>query len=284
MHLHQPNAQCYIPDGLPEPEALARTTYLGIAAHQDDLEILAAHGILEAFGRTDQWFTGVVMTNGAGSPRSGRYAHVSDEQMQQIRALEQKKAAMVGEYAAQFLLDYPSSRIKDPSYQSPVTDLIAILKATRPRIVYTHNPADKHDTHIGVLHKTLTAIRSLPRDERPARLYGCEVWRDLDWMLDDDKVALDVSDLEHLQHALVAVFDSQISGGKRYDLATMGRRRANATFFASHATDQAELITFAMDLTPLVEDDSLDIVEYTARHLNRFVDDVLSRLRKSFNA
>ena len=99
-------------------------------------------------------------------------------------------------------------------------------------------------------------------------------------MTDKDKVAFDVSRYENLQLALVTVFDSQISGGKRYDLATMGRRRANATYYASHATDMAELMDFAMDLTPLIEDDSLDIEEYVAQLLQRFTDDVLGRLAK----
>jgi hypothetical protein len=55
---------------------------------------------------------------------------------------------------------------------------------------------------------------------------GCEVWRDLDWLLDSDKVALDSSAKPELAAALLKVFDSQISGGKRYDLATLGRRAA----------------------------------------------------------
>ncbi len=278
MKLHQPNAQLYIPDGAPEPQALARTTHLAIGAHQDDLEIMAIDGILDAFGQPDKWFTGVVVTNGAGSPRAGVYAHYTDEAMRRVRVLEQKKAAFIGEYAAQFLLDYPSSAVKEPANQKPVEDLIAILKATRPEIVYTHNPADKHDTHIGIVIKTLAAIRSLPRAERPRQLYGCEVWRDLDWMTDEDKVAFDVSRYENLQLALVTVFDSQISGGKRYDLATMGRRRANATYYASHATDMAELMDFAMDLTPLIEDDAIDLHDFVARLLQRFTDDVLARL------
>jgi len=280
MKFHQPNAQIYIPDGTPEAQALARTTYLAIGAHQDDLEIMAIDGILDAFGQPDKWFTGVVVTNGAGSPRAGVYAHYTDDDMRRVRVLEQKKAAFIGEYSAQFLLDYPSSAVKDPKDQRPVEDLVAILRATRPEVVYTHNPADKHDTHIGIVIKTLAAIRSLPKDERPRKLYGCEVWRDLDWMTDEDKVAFDVSRYENLQLALVTVFDSQISGGKRYDLATMGRRRANATYYASHATDMAELMDFAMDLTPLIEDDSIDIQDYVARLLQRFTDDVLGRLAK----
>ena len=279
MKFTNPTAQLYIPDNTPEAQALARTTHLAIGAHQDDIEIMAIDGILEAFGQPDKWFTGVTVTNGAGSPRAGVYAHFSDAQMREVRAREQKKAATMGEYAAQFLLDYPSSAVKDAAEQGPVQDLVAILKATQPQIVYTHNPADRHDTHIGVALKTLAAIRQLPMNQRPEHLYGCEVWRDLDWMTEDDKIAFDVSRYENLQLALVSLFDSQISGGKRYDLATMGRRRANATYYASHATDDATHMDFAMDLTPLIRDDSLSVQDYVARLLQSFTEDVLGRIR-----
>jgi hypothetical protein len=97
-------------------------------------------------------------------------------------------------------------------------------------------------------------------------------------MVDTDKVAFDVSAQESLQLALLGVFDSQISGGKRYDLATMGRRRANATYFASHATDIATGMAFAMDLTPLIKDPFMDVVEYVQEHIDRFTSDVKVRL------
>lgn len=274
MKFHLDTAQIFIPDGLPEADALARTTHMGISAHQDDLEIMAMDGILKCFQRDDQWFTGVVVTNGAGSPRSGLYGQYSDADMQVVRIKEQKKAAVVGEYAAQVFLDYPSSAVKDGSNTGPVDDLAALIRAARPGVVYTHNLADKHPTHVGVAVKVIAAIRRLPESERPARLYGCEVWRDLDWMIDADKVAFDLSALENLQFALVGVFDSQITGGKRYDLATMGRRRAHATYHASHGTDLTTGLNFAMDLTPLIADPSKDILAYVQEHIDRFVAEV----------
>lgn len=274
MKFYLDTAQIFIPDGLPEADALARTTHMGISAHQDDLEIMAMDGILKCFQRDDQWFAGVVVTNGAGSPRSGLYGQYSDADMQVVRIKEQKKAAVVGEYAAQVFLDYPSSAVKDGSNTGPVDDLAALIRAARPDVVYTHNLADKHPTHVGVAVKVIAAIRRLPESERPARLYGCEVWRDLDWMIDADKVAFDLSALENLQFALVGVFDSQITGGKRYDLATMGRRRAHATYHASHGTDLTTGLNFAMDLTPLIADPSKDILAYVQEHIDRFVAEV----------
>lgn len=221
MNFHLPTAEIYIPDGLAPAEALRRTTHLAVAAHQDDLEIMAATPILECFQRQDRWFTGVIVTDGRGSPRNGLYEHYSDEAMRLVRFKEQRKAAVVGEFAALVLLDYPSRTIKEAANRQPVEDLLAILQASEPQVVYTHNLADKHDTHVAVALRTIAALRGLPAGEQPHKLYGCEVWRGLDWLVDEDKVAFDLSANESLQLALLGVFDSQIAGGKRYDLASM---------------------------------------------------------------
>jgi len=280
MQFNRTTAQIFIPDGLPIAAALARTTHMALGAHQDDLEIMAIDGILQCFQRQDQWFTGVVVTDGRGSPRSGIYQNYNDEQMWAVRNKEQQKAAVIGEYAAQILLDYPSSAVKDGTNGQPVEDITQLLQVARPEVVYTHNLADRHPTHIGVALKVIEAIRSLPQSERPQKLYGCEVWRDLDWMVDEDKVVFNCSDHDNLQTTLVGVFDSQVSGGKRYDLATMGRRRAHATYHASHQTDLSTGLSFAMDLTPLIEDISLNITAYVEGYLHRFAQDVIQRINQ----
>jgi LmbE family N-acetylglucosaminyl deacetylase len=281
MKLHHPTAEVFIPDAKPVAGALRRITHLGIGAHQDDLEFMAFHGILACFARDDRWFGGVTCTNGAGSSRSGPYADFTDERMMAIRHQEQNTAAVIGGYAAMFQLGYPSSAVKNPDDPSLKDDLKHILSATRPEVVYTHNPADKHETHIGVTLATLRALRELPRDERPKQVIGCEVWRNLDWLPDDAKVLMDVSGRDNLAAALNGVFDSQIAGGKRYDLATLGRRAANATFFDSHSTDAAAQLVFGLDLTPLVADGSLDIADYVCGFIDRFKADVCRKLSKT---
>jgi hypothetical protein len=115
---------------------------------------------------------------------------------------------------------------------------------------------------------------------RPPKVIGAEVWRDLDWMHDPDKVVLDVSRREHLQAALLGVFDSQIAGGKRYDLATLGRRRAHATFFESHGTDAQTGLVFGMDLTPLIQDGAPDPSAFVSDLIARFSDEVRNRIGK----
>ncbi|MEI6194161.1 MAG: PIG-L family deacetylase, partial [Verrucomicrobiota bacterium] len=122
--------------------------------------------------------------------------------------------------------------------------------------------------------------RELPRGQRPEKVIGCEVWRDLDWMPDAAKVLMDVSGHDRFAAKLNGVFDSQIAGGKRYDLATLGRRSANATFFESHATDAATQLIFGMDLTPLVADESKDIAAYVSGFIDQFRADVTTKLNK----
>lgn len=280
MKFRLDSAELFIPDGAPMPGALARTTHMAVGAHQDDLEIMAAAGILECFQRDDKWFAGVVVTNGSGSPRDGVYRDYTDEQMRVVRRKEQKKASVVGEYSALALLDHPSGSIKNPTDKGPVEDLVQLLRAARPEIVYTHNLADKHDTHVGVAVKLIEALRSLPPSERPRKVYGGEVWRDLDWMTDADKAPFNCSAHENLQAALLGVFDSQIAGGKRYDLATMGRRKAHATYFTAYGTDETTGLILAMDLTPLVEDEKADIVEFVLGFIERFRNEVAGRIEK----
>ncbi|HEY4104092.1 MAG TPA: PIG-L family deacetylase [Polyangiaceae bacterium] len=278
MKLSHAAAEIFVPDQLLLEQALPRTTHLGIGAHQDDLEFMAAHGILECFARSDRWFSGVIVTDGAGSARDFEYKTFSDEQMKEVRRREQKKAAYVGEYSAQFLLSHPSSSVKDAKHGGVLDDLVNILRATGPEVVYTHNLADKHDTHVAVALRVLAACRALEPGARPKQLIGCEVWRDLDWLCDPDKVQMAVDRHENVQNALMGVFDSQIAGGKRYDLATAGRRKAHATYFESHGTDQHTSLIWGMDLTPLMHEG--DPSAHVTSLVRRFEDEVLARVRR----
>lgn len=277
MKLTNPGAQIYVPDGATAAAALTRTTHLAIGAHQDDIPIMAHDGILQCFGQSDKWFLGITVTDGAGSPRSDLYGDYSDAQMREVRNVEEKKAAFVGEYSAAILLDYPSAAAKDGSEDRIVLELAQLIDQARPSVVYTHNLADKHDTHVAVTLRTLAAIRRLPDNTRPHAVYGCEVWRDLDWMADDDKVAFDVTDHANLSAALMGVYDSQIAGGKRYDLATAGRRLAHATFSESHNVDQAQAFIYAMDLTPLITGPD-DPAEHVANHIDRMQQEITDRI------
>ena len=280
MKLKNSNSVFFVPDGVSDEEALNRTTHLAISAHQDDIELMAYKGVAECFGLKDKWFTGVVVTDGAGSPRNGLYESYTDDDMKNIRILEQKKAAYVGEYSAQLLLGYTSKQVKDGKNEEVIKELEQIILKANPKIIYTHNLADKHDTHCGVAVKVIKAVRNLPKDKRPEKIYGCEVWRDLDWVCDEEKIYFDTSEHPNIAMSLVSVFDSQIIGGKRYDLAAEGRRVANATYSASHGLDSTTALNYAMDLTPLIEDSSLDLTDYITGYIDRFKKDVADRLTK----
>jgi len=272
-------SEVFIPDGAPLSAALARTTHLGVGAHPDDLEIMACHGILECYRRSDRWFTGVTMSNGGGSARVGAFRDKTDAEMIEIRKVEQKKAATLGEYSAMLLLNYPSASVKDAKRPDVAADLDAVLAATLPEVVYTHNLADKHDTHVAVVLRVIAAVRRMPPKDRPRRILGCEVWRGLDWLDDADKVPLAVDRYGTLPADLLSVFESQIAGGKRYDLASVGRRLANATFFDSHAVDESGAVVWAMDLTPLL-DETKDPTLLVDEHIQRFFADVRLRIAK----
>ncbi|MFA7172937.1 MAG: PIG-L family deacetylase [Kiritimatiellia bacterium] len=278
MKLSRKNADFFVPDDIEQVAALSRTTHLGVGAHQDDLEFMAMHGILTCFGVQDQWFSGVTVTDGAGSSRSGIYATYTDEEMCAVRCAEQRNAAILGQYGAQLQLDYPSSAVKGEDQSEVVEDLYNILIAARPQVVYTHNPADKHATHVGVCRALIKALRRLEPSQRPRQVLGCEIWRDLDWLPDSIKVVLDVSERTNISAALSGIFDSQITGGKRYDLAVAGRRKAHATFFESHNVDQSDALSFAMDMTPLVDDDSLSIADFVSDLIEQFKAEVLAQV------
>lgn len=266
----------FIPDDVSLPEAQARTSHLGIGAHQDDLEFMAYHGIATCYDEPGAWFGGIVCTDGGGSARSGEYAEMSDAAMGGVRIEEQRRAAEIGQYSYVAQLGLRSASIRDPATRvTLVNTLETHLLCTQPEVLYTHNPADKHATHIAVFHAVIEALRRIPPFSRPKKVYGCAVWRDLDWLCDSDKVALDVSAHPEVAEKLNACFQSQIAGGKDYGRAVIGRRRANATFFDSHTVDTVDQLCFAMDLTQLIEDEALSSAAFLEAKLDRFKEAVM---------
>lgn len=130
---------------------------------------------------------------------------------------------------------------------------------------------------MAVALRTIAALREIPKEQRPEKLYGCEVWRSLDWVNDDEKTVFNVSEHPGLSMALLGVFDSQVAGGKRYDLASAGRRIANATYFASHDVDKMDSAAYAFDISALM--DGGDPAEFMLSAIARFSGDVEKRIR-----
>lgn len=271
LRLRRRDADVFVPDGAPLADALHRTTDLGIGAHPDDLEFDCLVPIGECREHADRWFTGVTCTDGAGSARAGRFSGHSDAEMVVVRRGEQRRAAEIGRYSCVVQLGHPSADVRTPDGVAALADeLASLLAAARPLNLYTHNPADKHTTHVAVAVATIDAVRRLPLEQRPSRLVGVEGWRDLDWLGDGEKLRFDASPHAALGQQLAEVFESQIDGAKRYDVAARGRRVANATFHGIRSVDDAEEVIVAMDLTPLVHNDDLDPVDYVVSSVDRF--------------
>ena len=230
-------------------------------------------------GQVGAWLSGITCTDGSGSARSGAFADQTDAEMQMIRANEQRRAAKIGQYSYVEQLGFTSAAIKDPATRGKLVDqLEQNLICTQPEVLYTHNPADKHASHVAVFHAVIEALLRIPPYSRPKKVYGCEVWRDLDWLEPEDKIALDVSPYPELAEKLNACFTSQIAGGKDYGKAVIGRRRANATFFDSHSVDTLDQLWFAMDLTPLIEEGAPTVKAFVEAKMDRFRSSVTDQL------
>lgn len=279
MKFTNQGATLFISDGAAEREALSRTTHLCVCAHQDDIEFMAYNGIADCYLKQDKWFSGVVLTDGAGSPRSGMYASYSGEEMMGVRVNEQNAAAMVGGYSLVAQLHYSSAAVKDADNSAPVEELKNLLLAMRPQVIFTHNLADSHGTHLAVCLRVIAALRAVREEYKPEALYGMEVWRSLDWLSKEDKLTFDASAHPNIAASISALFDSQIAGGKRYDAAILGRRAANATFGASHSVDTVNAVAFGMDMTELILS-TMSPSEFLRLRLERFEKDAFSLLKE----
>lgn len=277
LQLSNPGAEVFVPDGSHSIRALRRTTHLGIGAHQDDLETIAIPGILSCFDNPRSSFSGVVLSDGSGAPRPPKLAGLPDPEYVQLRNQEQKAAARLGQYSAAVLLDYTSDTLKDLQDQKPDRDLVTLIQTASARVIYTHNPFDRHPTHQAAALRTLQALRSLPRDDHPELLYGVEFWRDLDWLDHPSRVSLDCSHHLDLQADLLDVYESQ-NAVKDYPRASLGRRRAQAVFAESHQPDQHLAQIYAVNLTPLLSEDAPTLKEFARKILEAFRDEVLDSL------
>ena len=250
--------------------------WLCICAHQDDCEIMAIDGILKGYYSKKYSFALIETSDGGGSARSGEFANYTDDMMKDIRIKEQKEASELGKYNSLYMLNYSSKEIKDKNNDEIVQDYINVIKELRPQVIYTHSILDKHPTHIGVVLKVIKALRQLPKEEQPRLFYGCEVWRGLDWISDDKKIGFDVSRNEKLQKKILDVFKSQIAGGKAYTKASIGRRYQNATYYQSHSVDSYKMISYAIDLKPLLKNPQLSVKDFALS----FVDDLRNEISK----
>ena len=248
--------------------------WLCIRAHQDDCEIMAIDGILKGYYSKKYSFALVETADGGGSARTGRFANFTDEEMKVVRVKEQQSASEIGKYNSLYMLNYSSKEVKDPDNNQIVDEYMKIIKELRPQVIYTHSILDKHPTHVGVALKVIKALRSLPKEEQPKLFYGCEVWRGLDWISDEKKIGFDVSRNLKLQKKLLDVFESQIAGGKEYTKASIGRRYQNATYYQSHSVDSYKMVSYAIDMKPLLQNKQLSVKEFALSFVKDLQDEI----------
>ena len=266
----------WVPDGAPLDVALARTTDLGIVAHQDDLEFMALAPIGACLDDPDRWFTGVACTDGVGSVRTGRYADVTDDEMAAVRRDEQRAAAEIGGYSAIVQLGHPEPvdpqrggrrRLRPPGGRAGRDPGGARARSTSTPTTWPTSTR----THLAAGLATVEALRTAAA--RPASVAGGRhrglaqprlAGRRREGPARREPPTATSAD------RLAAVFVSQLEGGKRYDLAERGRRLANATLLEPRAVEEADEVTYAMDLTPLVRNDDLDPAAYVAAAIRRF--------------
>jgi LmbE family N-acetylglucosaminyl deacetylase len=272
------NTQLWFPDKDNFDKLSENTTHMAIGAHCDDLEIIGLDGIVRHFENKKNNFYGVVVSNSQGKPYHPKYRNLSPEQIQKIREREQIKAAGIGQYTGLAFLNYPSNRIKNKKYKDEITNKIQeIIKIINPKTLYTHNPFDRHPTHVVTCLRVIEALRGLKKSKRPSRVYGVEVWGSLDWLPDDKKVAFDVSAHKQLTEKLLSVYKSQNYKNNRYDEAVLGRMRANSVFSKPHQFSKEKFLIYALDLLPLLKGKT-NIGKYLKRYLETFLEDSLSRI------
>lgn len=276
MKFKKSDADLYIPSGKDESSILSKTNFLGIAAHQDDLEIIAFPGILQSYKANSNGFGGVVCTDGV--PRNSK----NTEEINKIRKNEQKRAADIGKYGFVIQLDYSSDEIIYNSNIDLENEIIGIINEAKPDIIYTHNPFDKHKTHLSVCRSVINALRNSKCKYKPDKLYGCEVWRDLDWLEDKYKVEFDVSGSSGLGLKLLEAFKSQIIDGKNYHKAVIARRTVNATFSNAYLKDKTNQSIYGIDLTPLINDKKISIRDYLFNIVNEFENNIKNIIIKYF--
>ena len=237
---------------------------LVIAAHKDDGEMIGLKGIYDSLN-SDGSCAMIILTDGGGCPKTGKYADLTYDEMVKLRTTEQKNASEIGRYNSLYLLEHKSSDIKRKS-SSIVNELIYILRQfSGIDTLYIHNPFDNHPTHKAVAQIVIKALRDLKKTYDiknvvqeggvnylpPKQIIAVEVWGGLDWLPGKYKYIIDTSNAEDLADQLMSQFISQ-NYVKKYDVASKSRRYANATFYESHNENIYDSFSYGLDLTNFV--------------------------------
>ena len=235
-----------------------------IAAHKDDGEMIGLKGIYESL-ESEGSCAMIILTDGGGCPKTGKYAGLSYDEIVELRTTEQKNASEIGRYNSLYLLEHKSNDVKRKS-SSIVSELTFILRQfSGVDTIYIHNPFDNHPTHKAASQIVINALRDLKKTYDiknvvqeggvnylpPKQIIAVEVWGGLDWIPGKYKYIIDTSKAEDLADKLMSQFVSQ-NYVKKYDVASKARRYSNATFYESHNENVYESFSYGLDLTHFV--------------------------------
>jgi hypothetical protein len=192
-----PTSSC-LPAASPLHVARAGHAPLRRSAHQDDIEIMAHAGICDC-----------LEANRARKPLAAWWSPTAPAPRALVQVLElHRRADAVGirrdgatprrrssaATRSSSSSAHPSADVKSGGprrgvARRPHTAIFA--GACSPECRLSAQPGGQARHPRRRARRCLEALRALPPGARPRRVLGCEVWRDLDWLVDADKVALD---------------------------------------------------------------------------------------------
>lgn len=251
------------------------TNLLAIGAHHDDIEVMAMDGILKAYGSKKYSFYACVLSDGVNCVKSGKYAELTDKEMIETRNQEQTRASQIGEYADLKMLKYSQEDIENDEKGKIVKEIRQMILDIKPDIVYTHNIFDKSPMHKMTCKRVIEAILGLEEEDRPRLVYGCEIFRSLDWLPDKYKVVFDLSENKELQSRLIGVYDTRAEQARNYNKAIVGRKIAHAIFGTQNTDiEEEKLIWYGINLTPVIAK-NIDLKDYCTRILSDYNKEML---------
>ncbi len=174
------------------------------------------------------------------------------------------RAATVAGFTGVHFADFSSDVLKDPTCRKPTLVVKQVVAQCRSRVLWTHSPFDQHESHRFTFERVVAALLELPLKLRPGLLLGGEVWGALDWVDDRYKLSLDISDRSAHARRILQQYKSQI-GAHHYDEGAEGRWKSNGAFRDPHEVQKSLATVYAIDLTPLIDEDPMSIDEFVSR-------------------
>jgi glucosamine-6-phosphate deaminase len=244
--------------------ALAKTTHVGVGAHQDDIEIMAGPMLLK---NKDHWMN-IIVTDGAASKSilNGMATELTPKQLTDMRQREQREAAReTGTPVIQ--LKYPSAAVNGhmgEGKRQEAAFALGTLFSAMPKTeeVFGHNPIDKHATHLAVLAVQTAALRAA-QHKNLKNVYAMEVWGGLTGIPEAQLSMFVVEDGRDLAaiNTLIGKYQSQIQGqGRDYAATTTARMVGHGGYVSNpHLNNPPEGMVIGLNITDFTKGESNDM-------------------------